>query len=77
MVLQKLALEPPLVRAIFSGDHGEVRSILEDGSSDDINYVDSDKRSALHAAAWCGDPTITEMLISQGGARVNIKDNKW
>ena len=80
MVLQILALEPPLIKAIFSGDHNEVRSILEEGNDEDggdINYVDGDKRSPLHAAAYQGDPDIMEMLITVGGGRVNIKDNKW
>ena len=77
MVLQILALEPALVRAIFAGNHGEVRAILEEeDGQDDINYVDGDKRSPLHAAAYHGDPEIIEILIS-GGARVNTKDNKW
>ena len=30
MVLQILALEPALVRAIFAGNHGEVKAILEE-----------------------------------------------
>ena len=80
MVLQILALEPPLIKAIFAGDHNEVQSILDEGSDEDggdINYVDGDKRSPLHAAAYQGDPDIMEMLITVGGGRVNIKDNKW
>ena len=80
MVLQILALEPALIKAIFAGDHNEVRTILDeggDGDGGDINYVDGDKRSPLHAAAYQGDPDIMEMLIRVGGGRVNIKDNKW
>ena len=37
---------------------------------------DAEKRSPLHAAAYCGDPEITELLL-MSGARVNTKDNRW
>ena len=78
MVLQFLALEPALIRAVFSGDPAEVRSALDEGGeAGDINYVDGDKRSALHAAAFHGDSEIMEILISEAGGRVNTKDNKW
>ena len=78
MVLQMLALEPALIRSIFSGDSAEVRALLEEGDEGgDINYVDNDKRSPLHAAAFRGDAEIMELLITVGGGRVNIKDNKW
>ena len=76
MVLQSLALEPSLIRAIFTCDGAEVRDILVT-DSESINYVDSDKRSPLHAAAFRGDPGIVDTLITLGGARVNTKDNKW
>ena len=66
MVLQFLALEPTLIRAVFSGDPAEVRSALDEGGeAGDINYVDGDKGSAL------------EILISEAGGRVNTKGNKW
>ena len=77
-MLQFLALEPALIRAVFSGDPAEVRSALDEGGeAGDINYVDADKRSALHAAAFHGDAEIMEILISEAGGRVNTKDNKW
>ena len=76
MVLQLLAMEPSLIRAIFACDGPEVRDILVT-DSESINYVDSDKRSPLHAAAYRGDPGIVDTLITLGGARVNTKDNKW
>ena len=76
MVLQLLALEPLLIRAIFTCDGAEVRDILVT-DSESINYVDSDKRSPLHAAAYRGDPGIVDTLITLGGARGNTKDNKW
>lgn len=37
---------------------------------------DCEKRTALHAAAFCGEAEITELLLING-ARVNSKDNKW
>ena len=75
MVIQVLVNEPPLIQAIFSGDKSEVKSLLENNA--DINYVDVEKRSPLHAAAFKGDSDIVDLLITIGGARVNSKDNKW
>lgn len=37
---------------------------------------DSERRSPLHAAAFCGEVDIVTILILNG-ARVNIKDNRW
>lgn len=39
-------------------------------------FTDSEKRTALHAAAFKADADITEALI-RAGARVNAKDAKW
>lgn len=39
-------------------------------------FVDAEKRTALHAAAFKGDSTIAAILLAHG-ARVNAKDNKW
>lgn len=41
-----------------------------------LYVLDFEKRSALHAAAFRGDPIITKLLIDHG-ARVNTKDCKW
>ena len=75
MVLQLLASEPELIRSIFSGDKADVRRLLDNNA--DVNYIDTEKRTALHAAAFKGDSDMVEMLISIGGARVNVKDDKW
>ena len=41
------------------------------------NYEqDSEKRAPLHAAAYCGEAEIADLLILSG-ARVNTKDNRW
>ena len=37
---------------------------------------DNEKRCVLHAAAYCGEADIADLLILYG-ARVNTKDNKW
>jgi ankyrin repeat protein len=37
---------------------------------------DVEKRTALHAAAFCGESEIAELLIAST-ARVNAKDNRW
>lgn len=39
-------------------------------------FADSEKRTALHAAAFKGDSTIASILLGHG-ARVNAKDSKW
>ncbi|ESP01753.1 hypothetical protein LOTGIDRAFT_70175, partial [Lottia gigantea] len=73
---------PLLVQACFHGDPDEVRSLLY--KKEDVNYqvnnvlnsCDEEKRSPLHAAAYCGESEISDLLILSG-ARVNAKDNKW
>lgn len=37
---------------------------------------DVEKRSPLHAAAYCGEAEITDLLVLYG-ANVNHKDNQW
>ena len=41
-----------------------------------MDVQDSEKRSALHAAAFCGEAEIAELLLLNG-ARVNTKDSRW
>ena len=38
---------------------------LVSGGSPDISYMDNDKRSPLHAAAFVGNCDIVEILIEQ------------
>jgi ankyrin repeat protein len=40
-----------------------------------VNGLDAERRSPLHAAAFCREGDISELLI-MGGARVNAKDSK-
>uniref|UniRef100_A0A4W4EFE0 Ankyrin repeat domain 44 n=1 Tax=Electrophorus electricus TaxID=8005 RepID=A0A4W4EFE0_ELEEL len=56
--------QPPLVQAIFSGDPDEIRMLIY--KSEDINALDTEKRTPLHAAAFLGDAEITELLILSG-----------
>ena len=41
-----------------------------------MSVKDTEKRSALHAAAFCGEAEIAELLLLNG-ARVNTKDSRW
>jgi len=45
-------------------------------TTDIVTVQDSEKRSALHAAAFCGEAEIAELLLLNG-ARVNTKDSRW
>lgn len=66
--------QPGLIKACFHGDPDEVRSLLH--KKEDVNYQDVQKRTPLHAAAFCGEAEICKLLILNG-ARVNSKDSKW
>uniref|UniRef100_A0A674K4I8 Ankyrin repeat domain 52 n=1 Tax=Terrapene triunguis TaxID=2587831 RepID=A0A674K4I8_9SAUR len=67
-------LGPPLVQAIFNRDIEEVRSLLN--QKENINILDQERRTPLHAAAYLGDVPIIELLILSG-ANVNAKDTVW
>ncbi|XP_060109507.1 serine/threonine-protein phosphatase 6 regulatory ankyrin repeat subunit C isoform X1 [Heteronotia binoei] len=66
--------QPPLVQAIFNRDIEEVRSLLS--QQENINVLDQERRTPLHAAAYLGDSPIVELLILSG-ANVNAKDTLW
>uniref|UniRef100_A0A674G8U6 Ankyrin repeat domain 52 n=1 Tax=Taeniopygia guttata TaxID=59729 RepID=A0A674G8U6_TAEGU len=55
---------PPLVQAIFNRDVEEVRSLLN--QKENINVLDQERRTPLHAAAYIGDVAILELLILSG-----------
>lgn len=76
MVARQIFDEPHLVQAVFKADLEEVRDLLLDGAHEDVNYQDAERRSVLHAAAFCGLHQVASLLLSRG-ARVNAKDNKW
>ncbi|KAF4518750.1 hypothetical protein B566_EDAN006154 [Ephemera danica] len=74
MVFQQFEDMPPLVKAVVAGDTEEVCYLI--AQKEDVNYLDSEKRSPLHVAAFCGFSRIIEVLIDNG-ARVNAKDTRW
>ena len=79
MVVSQLKLEPPLLQAILgrevviegsSSFHFEsfqverVEELVTSGEGD-VSYMDNEKRSPLHAAAFVGNSDIVEILIEQ------------
>ncbi|KAH0821797.1 hypothetical protein GEV33_000994 [Tenebrio molitor] len=75
MVILQLEEQPPIVQAIFVGGEPErIKDLIK--FKQDVNCLDCDKRTPLHAAAFKGDATIASVLLSNG-ARVNAKDSKW
>ena len=73
-IVSSLSDEPPIVQAIFNGNADEVRSLIY--KKEDVNFMDADRRTPLHAAAYLGDSEIIDLLILSG-ARINSKDSKW
>uniref|UniRef100_A0AAR2IMT2 Ankyrin repeat domain 52 n=1 Tax=Pygocentrus nattereri TaxID=42514 RepID=A0AAR2IMT2_PYGNA len=67
-------LQPPLVQAIFNRNVDEVQLFLH--KKDEVNALDQERRTPLHAAAWLGDVHIMDLLIT-AGANVNAKDHVW
>uniref|UniRef100_A0A8C4HHY9 Ankyrin repeat domain 52a n=1 Tax=Dicentrarchus labrax TaxID=13489 RepID=A0A8C4HHY9_DICLA len=67
-------LQPPLVQAIFNRNAEEVQLLLH--KKEDVNALDQDRRTPLHAAACVGDVHIMDLLI-ESGATVNAKDHVW
>uniref|UniRef100_A0A671MZU0 Serine/threonine-protein phosphatase 6 regulatory ankyrin repeat subunit C n=1 Tax=Sinocyclocheilus anshuiensis TaxID=1608454 RepID=A0A671MZU0_9TELE len=57
-------LQTPLVQAIFNRNVDEVKLFLH--KKDEVNALDQERRTPLHAAAWLGDVHIMELLISAG-----------
>ncbi|MEQ2297490.1 hypothetical protein AMECASPLE_035189 [Ameca splendens] len=58
------SFKPPLLKAIFSVDPDDVRSLIF--KKEDVNVQDNEKRTPLHAAAYLGDAEIIELLILSG-----------
>ncbi|KAM4736801.1 LOW QUALITY PROTEIN: serine/threonine-protein phosphatase 6 regulatory ankyrin repeat subunit C [Anableps anableps] len=74
MGVLNIADQPPLVQAIFSRNTEEVQLLLH--RKEDVNALDHERRTPLHAAACVGDVHIMDLLI-ESGASVNAKDNVW
>uniref|UniRef100_A0A8C8IR10 Ankyrin repeat domain 52 n=1 Tax=Oncorhynchus tshawytscha TaxID=74940 RepID=A0A8C8IR10_ONCTS len=63
-----------LVQAIFSRNAEEVKFLLH--KNEEVNALDQERRTPLHAAACLGDVHIMDLLINSG-ASVNAKDQGW
>uniref|UniRef100_A0A8C7MDH8 Ankyrin repeat domain 52 n=1 Tax=Oncorhynchus kisutch TaxID=8019 RepID=A0A8C7MDH8_ONCKI len=64
----------PLVQAIFSRNAEEVKFLLH--KNEEVNALDQERRTPLHAAACLGDVHIMDLLINSG-ASINAKDQGW
>uniref|UniRef100_A0A8C3G7T6 Ankyrin repeat domain 52a n=1 Tax=Cyclopterus lumpus TaxID=8103 RepID=A0A8C3G7T6_CYCLU len=74
MGVHNIADQPPLVQAIFNRNAEEVQLLLH--KKEDVNALDQEHRTPLHAAACVGDVHILDLLI-ESGATVNAKDHVW
>lgn len=74
MGILKINEQSLLVQAVFSQNAEMVDFLLE--QHEDVNELDHEWRTALHAAAYVGGVYIMELLISSG-ADVNAKDQDW
>uniref|UniRef100_A0A671V4C5 Ankyrin repeat domain 52a n=1 Tax=Sparus aurata TaxID=8175 RepID=A0A671V4C5_SPAAU len=74
MGVLNIADQPPLVQAIFNRNAEEVQLLLH--KKEDVNALDQERRTPLHAAACVGDVHIMDLLI-ESGATVNAKDHVW
>uniref|UniRef100_A0A8K9X910 Ankyrin repeat domain 52a n=1 Tax=Oncorhynchus mykiss TaxID=8022 RepID=A0A8K9X910_ONCMY len=67
--------QPPLVQAVFNRNADEIQQLLHN-KKEDVNALDQERRTPLHAAACLGDVHIMDFLIN-AGANVNAKDHVW
>ncbi|XP_057659011.1 serine/threonine-protein phosphatase 6 regulatory ankyrin repeat subunit A-like isoform X2 [Diorhabda carinulata] len=74
MGILQLEEQPAIIQAIFAGIIDEVKELIE--YKQDVNCLDEEKRTPLHAAAYRGETAICSLLL-QNGAKVNAKDSKW
>uniref|UniRef100_A0A7N6BGH6 Ankyrin repeat domain 52 n=1 Tax=Anabas testudineus TaxID=64144 RepID=A0A7N6BGH6_ANATE len=71
MLSVKCLPQSPLVQAIFSRNAEEVTFLLN--HNEDVNSLDQEQSSPLHAAAYLGDVHIMGLIINSD-ANVNAKD---
>uniref|UniRef100_A0A8C7Q9H1 Ankyrin repeat domain 52 n=1 Tax=Oncorhynchus mykiss TaxID=8022 RepID=A0A8C7Q9H1_ONCMY len=69
-----ILFQTPLVQAIFSRNAEEVKFLLH--KNEEVNALDQERRTPLHAAACLGDVHIMDLLINSG-ASINAKDQGW
>uniref|UniRef100_A0A8C9ZU36 Ankyrin repeat domain 52a n=1 Tax=Sander lucioperca TaxID=283035 RepID=A0A8C9ZU36_SANLU len=67
-------LQPPLVQAIFNRNAEEVQLLLHK-QEEDVNALDQERRTPLHAAACVGDVHIMDLLI-ESGERANVESSR-
>ena len=58
----------PLVQACFEGNVVQL-SELAGQRSEDINSIDSEKRTPMHAAAYCGEKDCITAIVQAGWCR--------
>uniref|UniRef100_A0A665SW84 Uncharacterized protein n=1 Tax=Echeneis naucrates TaxID=173247 RepID=A0A665SW84_ECHNA len=73
MGVLNIADQPPLVQAIFNRNAEEVQLLLH--KKEDVNALDQERRTPLHAAACVGDVHIMDLLIES--AEANARDKFW
>ena len=73
-ITSNLSDESLIIQAIFNCDIDEVRSLIY--KKEDVNSLDAERRTPLHAAAFLGDAEMINLLILSG-ARINAKDSNW
>ncbi|KAM7422340.1 hypothetical protein PAMA_010414 [Pampus argenteus] len=71
MELRNIKDQCPLVQAIFNRNAEEVSFLLN--HNEDVNSLDQEQSTPLHAAAYLGDVHIMDLLITSG-ANVDAKD---
>uniref|UniRef100_A0A8D3EDL5 Ankyrin repeat domain 52 n=1 Tax=Scophthalmus maximus TaxID=52904 RepID=A0A8D3EDL5_SCOMX len=67
----KSLFQSPMVQAIFSRNTEEVTFLLN--HKEDVNSLDQEQSTPLHAASYLGDVHIMDLLITSD-ANVNVKD---
>ncbi|CAB1329969.1 unnamed protein product [Coregonus sp. 'balchen'] len=75
MGVHNITDQPPLVQAVFNRNADEIQLLLHN-KKEDVNALDQERRTPLHAAACLGDVHIIDLLIN-AGANVNAKDHVW
>uniref|UniRef100_A0A8D0A4V3 Ankyrin repeat domain 52a n=1 Tax=Sander lucioperca TaxID=283035 RepID=A0A8D0A4V3_SANLU len=74
MGVLNIADQPPLVQAIFNRNAEEVQLLLHK-QEEDVNALDQERRTPLHAAACVGDVHIMDLLI-ESGERANVESSR-
>ena len=63
----EISLQPHLIQSIFLNDPGQLAVEIETSPlPDGPNFADEQRRTLLHAAAFCGNVFITQYLLEKG-----------